>query len=318
MANGTTDRILIVGAGVIGSLYGYMLGKAGYDVTVLARGGRLLDLRANGLRLFCKRKSKMLAPQPVKLVEELLPDDTYDYVFVALRRDNLPGIYPALAANASPNIVFMSNNPYGGEEYSAHIPLPKVLMAFPGAAGDMVDGVVHYTILSRAMQPTTVGCYMSSQHKALHGLEAALKASGFPVSVCDDIDSWLLTHAAMICPLTNAIYHAGGTNLTAARSRQTMRLTARALKEAFGFLAASSDFRITPAKLKVFLYAPVRLLSFALSVAYRTKAVKAMMPDSSSHSRKEMQLLTKEVAELAGREGFEMNAFRQLAHREER
>ena len=42
-------RILIFGAGVIGSLYGALLAEAGYDVSVYARGRRLESLIRNRL-----------------------------------------------------------------------------------------------------------------------------------------------------------------------------------------------------------------------------------------------------------------------------
>jgi Ketopantoate reductase PanE/ApbA len=44
-------RILIFGTGVIGSVYGERLLAAGHDVVLLARGGRLRDLRESGLVL---------------------------------------------------------------------------------------------------------------------------------------------------------------------------------------------------------------------------------------------------------------------------
>ena len=42
-------RILIFGAGVIGSLYGALFAEAGYDVSVYARGRRLDSLVKDGL-----------------------------------------------------------------------------------------------------------------------------------------------------------------------------------------------------------------------------------------------------------------------------
>ena len=43
-------RILIYGAGVIGSLYAALLAEAGYDTNIYARGKRLEALRNNGLQ----------------------------------------------------------------------------------------------------------------------------------------------------------------------------------------------------------------------------------------------------------------------------
>lgn len=44
-------RILIYGAGVISSIFAGMLAASGKDVTVLARGKRLEELRQNGIVL---------------------------------------------------------------------------------------------------------------------------------------------------------------------------------------------------------------------------------------------------------------------------
>ena len=48
-------RILIYGAGVIGSLYAALFAEAGYDTNIYARGKRLEALRNNGLQY--KKKS---------------------------------------------------------------------------------------------------------------------------------------------------------------------------------------------------------------------------------------------------------------------
>ena len=42
-------RVLIYGAGVIGSLYAVLLAEAGINVTVYARGKRLQSLLSKGL-----------------------------------------------------------------------------------------------------------------------------------------------------------------------------------------------------------------------------------------------------------------------------
>ena len=42
-------RILIYGAGVIGSLYATLFAEAGYDTSIYARGKRLEFLKKNGL-----------------------------------------------------------------------------------------------------------------------------------------------------------------------------------------------------------------------------------------------------------------------------
>ena len=61
-------KILIYGAGVIGSLYAALLAKSGQDVTVYARGRRLESLRKNGLRYKWDNEVKKAE---VKILSEL-------------------------------------------------------------------------------------------------------------------------------------------------------------------------------------------------------------------------------------------------------
>ena len=67
-------RILIYGAGVIGSLYGALLAEAGFDVSVYARGKRLEVLSREGLRY--RYKGKTLTA-PVTVLSEIAPDEMF-------------------------------------------------------------------------------------------------------------------------------------------------------------------------------------------------------------------------------------------------
>ena len=57
-------RILIYGAGVIGSLYAALFAEAGYDTSIYARGKRFEALRNNGLlykKNHCPKNSSRVA-----------------------------------------------------------------------------------------------------------------------------------------------------------------------------------------------------------------------------------------------------------------
>ena len=53
-------RILIYGAGVIGSLYAVLFAETGYDTSIYARGKRLEFLKKNGL-LYKKKQDLIKA-----------------------------------------------------------------------------------------------------------------------------------------------------------------------------------------------------------------------------------------------------------------
>src|SRR4051795_7028448 len=88
-------RIVVLGGGVIGSVYAGRLAAAGHQVAVLARGRRAVDLRSDGVVLE-DAVSGQRTVTPVEVLDAL--DDTPDLVLVAVRRDQLPGTLPALTA----------------------------------------------------------------------------------------------------------------------------------------------------------------------------------------------------------------------------
>ena len=104
-------RILIYGAGVIGCLYAALFHKAGYDVTVYARGKRLELLRKEGLLRVTKGTTQKIE---VKIIDELRSDDTYDFIFLTVKENQVHKALEELSSNSSPNIVTMVNtlHPY--------------------------------------------------------------------------------------------------------------------------------------------------------------------------------------------------------------
>jgi 2-dehydropantoate 2-reductase len=91
-------EILVYGAGVLGSLYGARLQEAGHSVTLLARGQRLAELRQYGIVLEEGESGRRTATK-VRVVETLGTDDPYDLVLVIMRKNQVSGVLPSIAAN---------------------------------------------------------------------------------------------------------------------------------------------------------------------------------------------------------------------------
>ena len=75
-------RVLIYGAGVIGSLYAVLLADAGIETAVYARGKRLESLQKYGLQY---KKGNRIRTVRVPILAELKPSDWYDYILLAVR-----------------------------------------------------------------------------------------------------------------------------------------------------------------------------------------------------------------------------------------
>mgnify|MGYP000299722542 CR=1 FL=1 len=111
-------RILIYGAGVIGSFYASRFVKAGLDVTVLARGQRLKELQGHGLWYRGKTRTHKVE---VKTISELKPNDRYQFIFLTVRENQVEEALEDISRNESPNVVTMVNTikPYGRWRKSA-------------------------------------------------------------------------------------------------------------------------------------------------------------------------------------------------------
>src|SRR5271155_96424 len=91
-------KILVCGAGVIGTLYAARLQRAGHHVTVLARASRRADIQRHGLVLEDIVTGARSVAR-VSVAGQLVAEDSYDLVLVTVRRDQLPEILPVLALN---------------------------------------------------------------------------------------------------------------------------------------------------------------------------------------------------------------------------
>ncbi len=134
-------RILVIGAGVIGSNLAADLFSSGRDVTLLARGEWADALEKNGLvidPIFSPGKKTYRIP----VIRELKEDDVFDAVFVVMRYTQLESVIPILLANGSKNIVFLGNN-LSLKELAEKLPEKNVMFGFSMAAGHRELSLIH-------------------------------------------------------------------------------------------------------------------------------------------------------------------------------
>ena len=131
-------RILIIGAGVLGSNLAHSMRK-GNDITILARGRTYQNLKNGGLVI--KHKLGKKTTDCFTVIDKLQTDDIYDAIFVVSRFSSLDSIVPMIKCNKSKNIVFVGNN-MTVEKYE-NLENKNVLFAFFSAAGKKYDGYIH-------------------------------------------------------------------------------------------------------------------------------------------------------------------------------
>ncbi len=289
-------KILVYGAGVLGTLYAARLQASGNDVSVLARGTRLSDIGANGLILediITNRKTTV----PVKVVERLAPDDSYDFIVVLMRKNQISAVLPKLAANSNTrNILFMHNNAAGFDEISEAVGCERILIGFPGAGGTLEGNVVRYGLIPQ--QQTMLGELDGQITPRVEQVAAAFRKAGFPVSISRKIDAWLKAHVAFVTSIAGALYMAGGDNYRLAKMSEGVPLMVRAVREGFKVIHAL-NMPVMPLKLAVLF----EWLPLVVPVAYWRSYLDSSTGDYffARHARAagdEMKQLTDEFRQL--------------------
>lgn len=292
-------KIMVYGAGNIGSLYAGLLKKERQQVSILARGRRLVHLREHGIELENSVTGERTTTL-VDVVERLGPGDAYDLVLVILPKNRVREVLPILRENRrTPNVLFMCNNAEGPGAMIDALGRERVLLGFPGAAAVSDNGVIRYLITSAREQPTTIGEADGHPSPRIERIAETLKHAGFPVAICSNMDAWLKTHVAEISPTANALYLAGGDPAALAQNRDALRLMLRAIREGHGVLRAL-EIPITPGNHRIFDWLPERLLLAVMrrKIASEEAAVKI---GHARGARAEMKLLADEFQTLARR-----------------
>lgn len=175
-------KILIYGAGVIGTIYAVRLRCPEHEVSVLARGERLADLRQHGLILRHAIKGDEIFCQS-RIVTELMPEDEYDLVIMAIRLNQLATVLPALKANRKvQSVLFMVNNASGYAEWLSAVGADRLIVGFPGVAGSRNGPLVEYVQAPAHLQKTTLGQPDGSITVRLRNVGHILRRAGFQVS----------------------------------------------------------------------------------------------------------------------------------------
>ncbi len=279
-------RLLIYGAGVIGCWYAVLFSKAGYDTTIYARGKRLELLRKEGLRYEVKGK---VHKADIKIIGRLENEDSYDFIFLTVKENQVHTALEELSHNSSPNIVTMVNTIEGYENWERLSGEGRIIPAFPGAGGSFQDGILKAALTPYIIQPTTFAEINGCRTERLDKLSKIFKSSRVPYQVVKNMQDWQLCHLAMVVPIADAYYMARIPQ-KAWKENDVMQKTAVQMKHNFQTLHRTRIV-LSPRKMNMFRLLPTWMLKIGLTLVFKSNFGDVFMYQHSMNAPDEMRTL---------------------------
>jgi 2-dehydropantoate 2-reductase len=223
-------RIVVLGAGVVGSVYAGHFLRAGHDVALAARGRRLTDLRGTGLVLE-DADSQQRCQLSIEALDAPGQHPRCDLVVVAVRSEQLTETLPVLAEMTDgPDVLFLGNTA-GHTRVLIKALGDRALFEFPAVGGVRDGAAVRYVLIRH--QKTTLGEPSGMTSSRLRRLQTVFSDAGFPTRLTADIEGWLLGHLAFVVPIAFALYSADTDPARLAHDPVALRLMVRATRQAF-------------------------------------------------------------------------------------
>jgi 2-dehydropantoate 2-reductase len=257
-----SKKILVYGAGALGSLFAARLHQAGHHVSLLSRGQRLAELQQYGIVLINDQTGQENTTH-LNVIDALHPQEAYELVMVIMRKNHVSAVLPTLAANQNtPNVLFLMNNAAGPGEFSAALGSERVMVGFPASAGARQGHMVRYLGDTAKRQIAIPFGEIDGQvrERTLMTAELLRSMDGYNAEIRNDMDAWLKTHVALLMPSIAPALFACGTDLKRmVQTRDALVLAVRAIREGFRVLTAL-HIPIVPPRMKRLGWLPEPLL----------------------------------------------------------
>jgi len=164
------QRILIVGAGVVGQVIGAHAGAAGHAVTFVARAERAARIEAEGVRIVLGRRHRELQHRPDAVLDAIPVLDGYDRVLVCVRGEHRETVLADLARA-------------GGSA-------PEIVLCFPLWSWQAQGADRHHRRVHLFL-PGFSGLYRSGHIYVEHGRSQAAALLDTPPEACGTLAKWL-------------------------------------------------------------------------------------------------------------------------------
>ena len=307
-------KVLIFGAGVIGSYYATKLHAAKIDVSILARGEKFNSIQEKGVIVedyFTHRQTV----SKIRVIDK--PDDkAYDVIMVMVQMVHINDVLPVLAefTNAK-SLLFIGNNVNGFDEIVNQVRNKDIFAGF-GAVGGKRAG--HKVLFADAnpkkpnkKAPIVLGKINATGEQNFAAVIEIFESADIRVEVVDDMDGWLKTHAAMILGLAGAAYKTEYDMKRIAVDKELVNLIVTALRESMNVLK-SLGITIIPKRNRYLDFFPDFFLQSVFKNLLDSEYAEIAIAGHAAAARGEMRALADGFLTLCQKSKVDFRSFEKL------
>jgi len=287
-------KILIYGAGIVGSTYGWQLSEAGHTVSVLVRKGKKQEIVENGIAIHCTdfREGQKQVKQTVfrpAVLDELTSQNDFEYIIVSTNNLHLKEVLPVLGKSAGKaHIVFFQNLWKDDfDEIANYLSPGQYFFGFPFMVGGGRDDKSIYSAISGLKYShTPLGELNGEITPRVQKIANALEDAHLKPTITTQITVWLITHYAVAAGLSAGIISAGG-GKTFAGNSGIIKETLKSIQEG---LEVCEKTGINPKSEKAnrLYYLPLFISVSIAKKVYSDDALAIMFDGHTKHAPHEM------------------------------
>lgn len=309
-------KILIIGTGVIGCIYGWQLSESGNKITHFVRKGQKEQIDKARFSIRCLDARKADKPVIEKLYRPDVTEqmnDTYDLIIVPVKANQLESILPIIAQTEKHIDILFLQNLWVNHIRLIESGLPDSRIIYGQAhimGGGKRDNIITCTIFGNKSAPTMLGKKDGSKTEQVMKIAKLMQQANLNPKVSKNILAWLYTHYTEANGLVVGVMEAGS-SVNYISQRKYVRHSVKVIREGFKVCAALKihAWKIYP---QVLYYFPMWILLPALLKMYSTEETQLMIQGHISHSLDEMKEMFCDVLNTGESFHMSMTYYKQM------
>jgi ketopantoate reductase len=307
-------KILVLGAGVVGTTYAWQLSNAGHDVSLLVRESKREQVERAGIHIRyrderLKTSQSMEVTYRPAVVDQFQAHDDFDLIIVSVRAHQLDEILSELAAGSGrADILFFGNNWWGEERIRQFLPPEKYFFGFSRLVGGWRSDIgIECIFFDNPELVTMLGESDGKVTPRLQKLHQLFEKAGLRPVISPDILGWLSIHYVEFLGVIGGIRKAGSFDAFV-DSSVLIKDSILATRESLDVCRAHGvDFKkAAPSNIRMIESIPIFLLTPLVKMQYRAPSIKKFFEENIEHGMEEINCQFGDVTSEAGRLGVKI------------